>query len=60
MKLETRSMQSGGTGTCLSGVFTAVAALLHLTVFTKLIFSQSESLMTVFQGYAVEHLQKQE
>lgn len=62
MKLETGNRQKGGTGTCLSGVFKAVAGLLHLTIFPKLIFSQPESLtlMTVFQGYATKHLQKQE
>lgn len=62
MKLETRNVQNGGTGTCLSGVFKAVAGLLHLTIFTKLIFSPSESLsvMTVFQGYAANYLKKQE
>lgn len=62
MKLETRNMQNVGTSTCLIGVFKAVAGLLHLTIFAKLIFSVSELLtvMTVFQEYAVEHLQKQE
>lgn len=62
MKLEARNMRNVGTGTCLIGVFKAVPGPLHLTVFTKLIFSLFEllTMMTVSQGYAVEHLKKKE